>query len=104
MKIVIIGLGLIGGSIAKTLASSQDHEILAFDSHQSSIKNALDKKSIQGSLHTLDDLENPEYENSLVIIATPPSVTNSILRSLEFCLVLREKVIFFLRTTEKFQD
>ena len=84
MKIIIIGLGLIGGSIAKTLSNSEDYEILAFDSHQSSIKNALGKKSIQGSLHTLDDLENPEYENSLVIIATPPSVTNRILRSLEF--------------------
>ena len=84
MKIIIIGLGLIGGSIAKTLSNSEDYEILAFDSDQSSIKNALDKKSIQGSLHSLDDLVNPEYENSLVIIATPPSVTNRILRSLEF--------------------
>ena len=84
MKIIIIGLGLIGGSIAKTLSKSDDYEILAFDSDQSSIKNALDKKSIQGSLHSLDDLVNPEYENSLVIIATPPSVTNRILRSLEF--------------------
>ncbi len=34
--------------------------------------------------YLLDDLVNPEYENSLVIIATPPSVTNRILRSLEF--------------------
>ena len=84
MKIIIIGLGLIGGSIAKTLSNSEDYEILAFDSDQSSIKNALDKKSIQGSLHSLDDLANPEYENSLVIIATPPSVTNRILKSLEF--------------------
>ena len=32
MKIIIIGLGLIGGSIAKTLSNSKDYEILAFDS------------------------------------------------------------------------
>ena len=84
MKIIIIGLGLIGGSIAKSLSSSQDYEILAFDSNQDSIKNALDNQSIQGSLHSLDDLENPEYEDSVVIIATPPSATDDILKSLDF--------------------
>ena len=84
MKIIIIGLGLIGGSIAKTLSNSEDFEILAFDSDQSSIKNALDKKSIQGSLHSLDDLGNAEYEDSVVIIATPPSATDEILKSLDF--------------------
>ena len=84
MKIIIIGLGLIGGSIAKALSSSQDYEILAFDSNQNSIKNALDNQSIQGSLHSLDDLENSEYQDSVVIIATPPSATDDILKSLDF--------------------
>ena len=84
MKIIIIGLGLIGGSIAKALSSSQDYEILAFDSNQTSIKNALDNQSIQGSLHSLDDLENSEYADSVVIIATPPSATDDILKSLDF--------------------
>jgi len=84
MKIIIIGLGLIGGSIAKTLSSSQDYEILAFDSDQNSIKNALGNQSIQDSLHSLDDLGNAEYEDSVVIIATPPSVTDDILKSLYF--------------------
>ena len=84
MKIIIIGLGLIGGSIAKALSSSQDYEILAFDSNQTSIKNALDNQSIQGSLHSLDDLENSEYKDSVVIIATPPSATDDILKSLDF--------------------
>jgi prephenate dehydrogenase len=84
MKIIIIGLGLIGGSIAKTLSSLKGNEILAFDSDQNSIRNALDNQSIQGSLHSLDDLENSKYEDSLVIISTPPSVTADILRSLDF--------------------
>ncbi len=84
MKIIIIGLGLIGGSIAKTLSGSNDYEILAFDSDKKSIKNALDNQSIQGSLYSLDDLENAEYEDSLVIISTPPSVTDDILQSLYF--------------------
>ena len=49
MKITIIGLGLIGGSIAKTLSGSKDHQILAFDTNQSSISNAIENQSIQGS-------------------------------------------------------
>ena len=84
MKIIIIGLGLIGGSIAKALSSAQDYEILAFDSDQQSIKNALHNQSIQGSLNSLNDLESAEYSHSLVIISTPPSVTNDILKSLDF--------------------
>ena len=84
MKITIIGLGLIGGSIAKTLSGSKDHQILAFDTNQSSISNALENQSIQESLESLDELKRIEYEDSLVIIATPPSVTNNILKSLEF--------------------
>ena len=84
MKIIIIGLGLIGGSIAKALSSAQDYEIFAFDSDQQSIKNALHNQSIQGSLNSLNDLESTEYSDSLVIISTPPSVTNDILKSLDF--------------------
>ena len=76
MKIIIIGLGLIGGSIAKALSSTQDYEILAFDSDQQSIKNALHNQTIQGSLNSLNDLESTEYSDSFVIISTPPSVTN----------------------------
>ena len=84
MKITIIGLGLIGGSIAKTLSGSKVHQILAFDTNQSSISNALKNQSIQESLESLDELKRIEYKDSLVIIATPPSVTNDILKSLEF--------------------
>ena len=84
MKIIIIGLGLIGGSIAKALSSDEDYEILAFDSDQQSIKNALHNQSIQGSLNSINDLESTEYSDSLVIISTPPSVTNDILKSLDF--------------------
>ena len=71
MKITIIGLGLIGGSIAKALSVSKDHQILAFDTNQNSISNALENQSIQGSLESLDNLKRTEYQDSLVIIATP---------------------------------
>ena len=84
MKITILGLGMIGGSIAKTLSGSKDHQILAFDTNQVSISNALENQSIHGSLESLDNLERTEYKDSLVIIATPPSITNEILNSLDF--------------------
>ena len=84
MKIIIVGLGLIGGSIAKTLSTSSSYQILALDSNKNSINNALDNQSIHGSLSSLDDLRADEYEDSLVIIATPPAVTADVLRSLNF--------------------
>ena len=84
MKITIIGLGLIGGSIAKTLSRSKGNQILAFDTSQSSISNAIENQSIQGSIQSLSDLKKTEYEDSLVILATPPSATVDILKSLDF--------------------
>ena len=84
MKITIIGRGLIGGSIAKALSVSKDHQILAFDTNQSSISNAIENQSIQGSIQSLSDLKKTEYEDSLVILATPPSATVDILKSLDF--------------------
>ena len=84
MKITIIGLGLIGGSIAKTLSRRKDNQIFAFDTNQSSISNAIENKSIKGSIESLNDLKKTEYEDSLVILATPPSITVDILKSLDF--------------------
>ena len=84
MKITIIGLGLIGGSIAKTLSRFKDNQIFAFDTNQSSISNAIESKSIQGSIESLHDLKKTEYEDSLVILTTPPSTTVDILKSLDF--------------------
>ena len=89
MKITIIGLGLIGGSIAKTLSMFKDNQIFAFDINQSSISNALENQLIQGSIESLHDLKKTEYEDSLVILATPPSITVDILKSLDFLFNLK---------------
>ena len=68
MKIIIIGLGLIGGSIAKTLSGLNGYKILAFDTNQSSIKNAIENQSIHAAISSLNELKNEDYENSLVIL------------------------------------
>ena len=82
MKIIIIGLGLIGGSIAKQLMAKNEMTILAYDSNQNSIQNALNKSNIHGAIAHLDELQLPEHENSLIVIATPPKASLEILRSL----------------------
>jgi prephenate dehydrogenase len=75
MKIIIIGLGLIGGSIAKQLMAKNEMTILAYDSNQNSIQNALNKSNIHGAIAHLDELQLPEHENSLIVIATPPKAS-----------------------------
>ena len=82
MKIIIIGLGLIGGSIAKQLISQHEMTILAYDSNKNSIQSAMNNSNIHGIITDLNDLQLPEYENSLIVIATPPKASLEILRSL----------------------
>jgi len=84
VKVIIIGLGLIGGSIAKQLIKNTALQVFAYDSNTISLKNALNNSSIHGKLYNLDELNSTEYENSLIIIATPPKASLEILRSLHF--------------------
>ena len=84
MNIVIIGLGLIGGSIAKSLSVIDKVKIKAFDMNQDSINNALENGSIHGAIHSLEELKNKEFNNSIIIIATPPSAAVNVLKSISF--------------------
>ena len=79
MKIIIIGLGLIGGSIAKQLISQREITILAYDLNKNSIQSAINNSNIHGAINDLNDLQLPEYENSLIVIATPPKASLEIL-------------------------
>ena len=82
MNIIIIGLGLIGGSIAKDLSEIKGINILGFDKNHQSIENALANKTINGFIDNLDELTIEKYNDSLVIIATPPRASLEILRAL----------------------
>ena len=53
IQIVIVGLGLIGGSIAKNL-SKKGYKVYANDLNEESLKNALNEKKIDGLLEDLD--------------------------------------------------
>ena len=84
-NILIIGLGLIGGSIAKSLHKN-NHElnIFAFDQNPSSISNAITEDIIKEQINIFDDFNSiHENEIDLIIIATPGSVTQKILLHFE---------------------
>ena len=65
IQIGIVGLGLIGGSIAKTL-SKKGYKVYANDLDKKSLTSALNEKKIDGSLEDLDQ------NNPFILIFTIP--------------------------------
>lgn len=70
MKIAIVGLGLIGGSMAKAIKKNTDYPVYAYDIDKSAISSALQQEAIDGGfeLETLDTFD-------LVILGLYPDVT-----------------------------
>ena len=67
-KISIIGLGLIGGSIAKALkASGKDYAISAYDKSKETLKKALKEKVINAELPSLSS----SVDSDLIFICLP---------------------------------
>ncbi len=78
LQIGIVGLGLIGGSIAKTL-SKKGYKVYANDLNEESLKNALNEKKIDGLLEDLDQ------NNPFILIFTIPvlSINKELIRNNE---------------------
>ena len=57
MKIAVVGLGLIGGSIAKTLKKNTNHSVYAINRSQQTLKTALSEEAIDGAI-TADELKD----------------------------------------------
>lgn len=70
MKIGIVGLGLIGGSLAKAIKKNTDHSCFAYDINSKAIADAIQQESIDGSFV-------PEQLSSfdIVILGLYPDVT-----------------------------
>ena len=68
IQFLIIGLGLIGGSIAKRL-SKNGFEILAIEKNKSHLNNAKKLKILNGSLEKIDSTKK-----LFVIVALPPKI------------------------------
>jgi prephenate dehydrogenase len=79
MKIGIVGLGLIGGSIARALrVKAGIHSIEAVDMDAASLNKAMSDRSISGSSMELKDLQHCD----LIYICVPVGITVSVLDQL----------------------
>lgn len=70
--IVVAGLGLIGGSLAKALAQSEENIIIGYDTNEESIQYALDHKIID---YSYNNLPEAAQQADIIILATPISET-----------------------------
>ena len=90
-SILILGLGLIGGSLAKAIKESElEYRIHAYDPDQLSLKNALNDKSIDEAVHQIETI--PQIEDlSLIMLCSSIDKTIENLKSLK---AIDEKILF----------
>lgn len=72
-QIAIIGLGLMGGSLAKALQSKWDVTITGVDQDQTTIETAMAERTIQYGLNHLETLSWEVFD--LIIFCTPIEIT-----------------------------
>ena len=68
MKIGIIGLGLIGGSLAKSIKKNTEHTVFGRDINKDTLSKATLQGAIDGELKSLEDID-------MLIVALYPSAT-----------------------------
>ena len=88
MKIGIVGLGLIGGSLAKAYSKAGGYEVLAYDLDQSVLSIAQVEDAAQGEL-TIDNAAGCE----LILIAVNPSAAIEYLKKVAPKLTAKNLVI-----------
>jgi prephenate dehydrogenase len=65
MKITVIGLGLIGGSVCKAIKKYTQHEVLGYGRNKTTLQKALDCNAI-------DEIANTLNLADMTIVCTPP--------------------------------
>ena len=81
--IVICGIGLIGGSIAKGL-SKDNFNVYVIDSNLDSRNNAIRNKHADKAMQSVEEAK--KLEDAIFIFATPPKTTLEILKKNEWLL------------------
>ena len=90
-NILILGLGLIGGSLAKAIKESGlEYRIHAYDPDQLSLENALNDKSID---EAIDQIETILQIEDLSLIMLCSSIDQTI-ENLKFLKAIDEKTLF----------
>lgn len=108
MKIGIVGLGLMGGSLAKALKRNSSHPVLGYDKDPDTLNKALEEGSIDEILN-----ERNLSECELVVLAVRPGIAKGFVKEnsdriqgilLDFCGVKRsvEKEILPLALENQF--
>ena len=77
MKVGIVGLGLIGGSLARQIMRNTTHTVLAYDISDEVLK----KGALLNAYHDILDINAENIDVDILIIATNPRATLSILDS-----------------------
>ena len=83
-KILIIGLGMIGSSIA--LASkSKGISVLGFDKSSKLLEKAIEKNIIDQDVKSVEEINSPKFakEIDLIIVAVPPKQTLAVFNQLK---------------------
>lgn len=70
MRVAIVGLGLIGGSLAKAIKKNTQHSVFGLDVSEAAVKGALEQEAIDGEI-TADKLSGCD----IVIVSLHPLQT-----------------------------
>ncbi len=94
----IIGLGLIGGSIALAIRAEHDVTVLGYDISQQQQKMALSLKVIDKAV---DSIEDGVKQADLIVLATPVLKTEELIRELCQLEMKRGAIITDVGSTKK---
>src|SRR5690625_3808489 len=78
--ILVAGLGLIGGSLAKAIKKSDEHTVLGYDIQSETLQTALQEGVID---QQVSDFLQAAKQADIIILATPITQTISLLKELD---------------------
>lgn len=90
IKIVVAGLGLIGGSLAKAIRQNDAHHLIGFDMDESVLEYAVEKGIVD---EAYTDLEAAVKEATYVFLAAPISASIKMLQQLDEMVFNQEVIV-----------
>lgn len=88
--VIIAGLGLIGGSLAKGIVKSDDSYVLGYDTNAESLEYALENNIIDESIK---DFEEAAKNADVILLATPISETIELMKVLNKVSFKKEVIV-----------
>ena len=81
LKITVIGLGLMGGSLVKALKKSKkNYRIWAIDTNKKNIKSALKDKYIEKGFYNYSNIKEAFEFADIIMICSIPSIALNIIK------------------------